>query len=190
MAAFYRSSTVPFHRRVPRKKHSMNSRAKCTACKSFFPQSEAVWSNGPSRICSSECLSAYMDRNRPSRPAIKAKRALKKAKAETTLPLAVRQAVRARDGLRCRWCGAGGEQVHHVLYRSQGGSDDLHNLVLLCTGCHSRAHSSKKAFQPILLAYIWLVYSEGSTSIPDVVRRLRRNGLLSDLQEERLTQTW
>jgi len=44
-----------------------------------------------------------------------------------------------RDGWRCRVPGCSSRrslQVHHVLFRSQGGSDDDRNLVVLCATHH------------------------------------------------------
>ena len=48
---------------------------------------------------------------------------------------------RARAGWRCQACGRGGRlDVHHVVKRSQGGSDlDLDALAALCRRCHAQA---------------------------------------------------
>lgn len=52
--------------------------------------------------------------------------------------------VRERDAGRCRVCGAAGwAEVHHIRYRSRGGSDDLSNLVLLCKACHDAVHAGR-----------------------------------------------
>jgi 5-methylcytosine-specific restriction endonuclease McrA len=58
-----------------------------------------------------------------------------------------RQEVIARDG-RCmaedHWehvCGMG-EHVHHVKLRSQGGTNDLSNLVLVCGTAHLHVHGN------------------------------------------------
>lgn len=53
----------------------------------------------------------------------------------------------------CRWCGAPGTEVHHIVYRSSGGPDVATNLIFLCGECHMRAHSSKAAYQPLLLGF-------------------------------------
>ena len=52
----------------------------------------------------------------------------------------IRTAVLARAGWRCQACGRGGRlDVHHVVKRSQGGSDwDLEALVALCRRCHAQ----------------------------------------------------
>jgi 5-methylcytosine-specific restriction endonuclease McrA len=51
-----------------------------------------------------------------------------------------RQTVLARAGWRCQACGVRRRlDVHHVVKRSQGGSDfDLDRLVALCRWCHSQ----------------------------------------------------
>ena len=53
---------------------------------------------------------------------------------------AIRTAVLARASWRCQACGRGGRlDVHHVVKRSQGGSDwDLDALVALCRRCHEQ----------------------------------------------------
>lgn len=52
--------------------------------------------------------------------------------------------VRDRDGYRCRVCGSSEKlEVHHIRFRSQGGSDAPSNLVCLCHGCHGRLHAGK-----------------------------------------------
>lgn len=55
-----------------------------------------------------------------------------------------REAVLNRDGYRCQICGRGntGLEVHHIVYRSQGGTDDENNLITLCKDCHSKVHNS------------------------------------------------
>jgi 5-methylcytosine-specific restriction endonuclease McrA len=53
--------------------------------------------------------------------------------------LEVRTAVLKRDGYRCVNCGQTGTElhVHHIIPRSEGGTNDLGNLVTLCGKCHS-----------------------------------------------------
>jgi 5-methylcytosine-specific restriction endonuclease McrA len=52
----------------------------------------------------------------------------------------IRKAVRARDGNACRNCAASGDwarlSVHHLLPANLGGTDDMSNLVTLCSTCH------------------------------------------------------
>jgi len=53
--------------------------------------------------------------------------------------LAVRTAVLKRDNYTCVNCGrTGGElHVHHIILRSERGTNNLDNLVTLCSSCHS-----------------------------------------------------
>ena len=55
-----------------------------------------------------------------------------------------RHVVLERDGYRCVSCGVDliseSADIHHLLPRSMGGSDDLSNLVSLCDGCHASHH--------------------------------------------------
>lgn len=67
---------------------------------------------------------------------------------------ATRQRVYARDQ-RCRYCGTCADRhLHHIVYRSQGGSHDDTNLIWLCAKHHDLVHSDKAHWQPILQAYI------------------------------------
>ena len=53
----------------------------------------------------------------------------------------LRQQVLRRDGWRCQSCGAlSNLEVHHREFRSQSGDDAEHNLITLCTACHSSMH--------------------------------------------------
>jgi len=53
----------------------------------------------------------------------------------------LRQRVLRRDGWRCQSCGAMSNlEVHHKQFRSRCGVDSEHNLITLCSACHSAAH--------------------------------------------------
>ena len=54
-----------------------------------------------------------------------------------------RKTVYRRDGYRCALCDdTRGLQVHHVVRRSQGGTDYPQNLITLCWKCHAAAHGT------------------------------------------------
>ena len=42
----------------------------------------------------------------------------------------------------CEICQLAAVDIHHILYRSQGGSDDVDNLIGLCRSCHEEAHKT------------------------------------------------
>lgn len=59
----------------------------------------------------------------------------------------------ARDSGKCRACakpldlnaGISGDafHAHHLLFRSQGGTDELVNLIALCSVCHRLCHDGR-----------------------------------------------
>lgn len=52
--------------------------------------------------------------------------------------------VRERDGHRCRICrGTHLTQVHHIRFRSQGGSHTTSNLIVVDQVCHDAIHARK-----------------------------------------------
>lgn len=53
---------------------------------------------------------------------------------QRSLSRAKRLAVVERDQIRCRLCGAAGEEIDHI----DGSSSDLSNLRLLCQACHRK----------------------------------------------------
>lgn len=49
--------------------------------------------------------------------------------------------VMLRDHFKCLECGSQRHlQVHHVVTRAQGGSDNIDNLTTLCDPCHDKHH--------------------------------------------------
>ena len=53
-----------------------------------------------------------------------------------------REAVLNRDNYTCQCCGKKHVrlEVHHIIFRSLGGSDDEKNLITLCEKCHKAVH--------------------------------------------------
>ena len=49
-----------------------------------------------------------------------------------------------RDGYKCHICKTKKQgvrlDVHHIIFRSKGGSDDADNLITLCHNCHTKLH--------------------------------------------------
>lgn len=56
-----------------------------------------------------------------------------------------RAAVLHRDKYTCQICGAKHTrlEVHHIIFRSKGGTDDEKNLITLCEDCHAAIHAGK-----------------------------------------------
>ena len=61
----------------------------------------------------------------------------------TTIPPRVRREVLARDKHRCEAPGCGRTrflEVHHLVPRYKGGSNQIENLLTLCGSCHRLWH--------------------------------------------------
>lgn len=54
--------------------------------------------------------------------------------------LKVRIAAATRDHYMCVVCGRPAVDVHHIMFRSHGGKDELQNVVCLCRKHHIAAH--------------------------------------------------
>lgn len=61
----------------------------------------------------------------------------------------VKQFVLFRDGHSCQECKGKKKDnrlhVHHIVFRSNGGTDSPDNLITLCESCHSGLHAKKNA---------------------------------------------
>lgn len=53
-----------------------------------------------------------------------------------------RSAILHRDNYTCQCCGTKNTrlEVHHIIYRTNGGSNDETNLITLCKECHTKVH--------------------------------------------------
>ena len=53
-----------------------------------------------------------------------------------------REAVLHRDNYTCQCCGKKHArlEIHHIIFRSMGGTDDERNLITLCEKCHKAVH--------------------------------------------------
>lgn len=138
-------------------------RVRCAGCREYFAPDEKdrYTQIGLSSFCSTECLQVKRGRPR-KRP--------NKARAVSIEP-SFRRKIRTRDGNRCRWCGTTRFlQVHHIVYRSQGGPDHESNLITLCDEHHRQAHSIGWYWRPLLLGVVWLQYQGQAVSVPEVER--------------------
>ena len=48
-----------------------------------------------------------------------------------------------QDIILCKVCGRVSSDLHHIIFRSAGGTDDIDNLIALCRECHEKAHKSE-----------------------------------------------
>ena len=98
----------------------------------------------------------------------------------------LREAVFTRDGYACQCCGKSIKDgvilhVHHIKYRSQGGTDRMDNLVTVCHKCHTpRNHKPGgklygwkpeiKDFKGATFMTVvrWILYGMVKKALPDV----------------------
>lgn len=151
------------------------AKCKCMNCGGFYNKdSDWFWisSNKVQRSCSEECYNEHSEKTREARRRKEKARArngkpkLTKRQANTNrkknLPMRLRFHIMERDHRQCVICTGPGTQVHHVVFRSQGGQHEMSNLVFLCNRCHSeRAHGvESRTFRQLFLAYIWIRYTQ------------------------------
>jgi 5-methylcytosine-specific restriction endonuclease McrA len=73
----------------------------------------------------------------------------------TTIPPRTRREVLARDRHQCRRKGCHHTrhlQIHHLIPRADSGSNEIENLVTLCTGCHELWHEKGGDLRAMLAA--------------------------------------
>jgi 5-methylcytosine-specific restriction endonuclease McrA len=49
-----------------------------------------------------------------------------------------------QDFIPCEKCHGKAVDIHHIKFKSQGGKDEIDNLIALCRGCHDLAHEDKE----------------------------------------------
>ena len=76
----------------------------------------------------------------------KAQKKIKKGTFRNGVNPELRELIKTRDNSTCQVCSRGIEdvylQVHHIIPVSNGGSDDVSNLILLCSSCHTTVHQT------------------------------------------------
>ena len=84
--------------------------------------------------------------NQPVRavPKPKHKRRTPKKAARGRFSRETRITIIERDKGFCVRCGSLYDDIHHIIYRSQGGRGSADNGVCVCRECHEWAHSSKE----------------------------------------------
>jgi len=51
-----------------------------------------------------------------------------------------------QDVILCESCTMPANSLHHLVFRSHGGSDEPENILALCQICHDRSHFKKKPY--------------------------------------------
>ena len=81
----------------------------------------------------------------------------------------LRLAILYRDDYKCQCCGDSLSknkniklEVHHIVYRSKGGSDSEANLVTLCTKCHTAKNHQEGG-----ILYEWMLQKKSMGSLKE-----------------------
>lgn len=168
-----------------KKRCTGNSKRRCKSCKDYFPAEEVVNSN-----LGNFCTTCFGDAEKryPTKLA-KPGKTRKRTRTRGGAPPEVKEKIRTRDKNRCRWCSSPRIlEVHHIEYRSQGGSDEQHNLITLCKEHHEKAHSHKGAWQDTLKFSNWILLSEHRiVSMKSIVHSLIGD---RDDVEDALSEFW
>jgi hypothetical protein len=88
------------------------------------------------------------------------------ARARQSIPPAVRRAVLARDQHRCRVPGCRNAtflDIHHVVPRSEGGSNDPENIITICGAHHRATHRGELIIEPSRAGSPRFRHADGST---------------------------
>lgn len=134
---------------------------RCAGCREYKPRPE-YRRLGLGSVCSAKCLTAASHKTLKARSDISPNNIPPNVTRLPDIPYETRRTVRDRDRGRCRICGVtDGLHLHHIAYRSQGGTHDERNLILLCNLHHSLVHTDKARWQPVLFDYIRAFYRSG-----------------------------
>ena len=119
-------------------------KVRCSYCKKYVDRDSAI-RRSIQAFCCEDHLHEYVNSTRK-------KRVSKQKKKSNDLSSGDKLEIIKLDEFRCRYCGTEyGLHVHHIKYRSEGGSNDPDNLITLCFKHHDTVHSDKKRYQPLCL---------------------------------------
>jgi 5-methylcytosine-specific restriction endonuclease McrA len=49
-----------------------------------------------------------------------------------------------QDFVPCESCGKRATEIHHLVFKSHGGQNNIENLCAICRTCHNKAHENKE----------------------------------------------
>ncbi len=85
---------------------------------------------------------------------------------KTSIPPSIRREVFAKARHKCETPGCGHNrflEIHHIVPRNEGGSNELSNFRLLCSACHGLAHRSHHMIKEALGSYQFRKQAQLST---------------------------
>lgn len=144
---------------------------KCSFCKEFV-ESDQAYKIGIQSFCSKDHAQQKMNKTRKR----------KQSKKRNSISKDLHRDIIHKDGGMCRFCHRiDGLEVHHVLYKSEGGKDVSDNLITLCRKHHNdgpeSVHADKSKWQEACLLVLWVRETTGDKffSIPKARKWLDEN---------------
>jgi len=130
---------------------------ECPRCKrGFMPAGADLLEIAPASLAAAHCDAEHLEENDPGAETPPASTASKEAahvgadapptRTTRSIPRAVRRHVLSRDHHTCRIPGCRNSscvEVHHIVPRAEGGSNDAQNLVVTCSIHHSAVHDGR-----------------------------------------------
>ena len=122
---------------------SSNRQVICAGCSCMYyiPQTKF---HRNKRWCGNDTCKDIIDSKVRHHNYKKAQRKIEKGTFRHGVTAELRDCIKLRDDFTCRLCVSKLEtnelQVHHIVPVSDGGDDELSNLVLLCHNCHTSLH--------------------------------------------------
>ncbi len=84
---------------------------------------------------------------------------------------AVRDQLLVQARHRCTVCAEKCFELHHIIEKSEGGGDNLENLIVLCPNCHQHRYHRSKEFTPNQLR----LYKQQLKDQNEIEKRLLQN---------------
>lgn len=100
----------------------------------------------------------------------------------------VKNFVLNRDGYCCQICKGKNKceklHVHHILFRSNGGTNSVDNLLTLCKECHNELHSKPEAQEfSLKLVNKRRANTTDATQVSTISSALRNSKIIGELEE-------
>ena len=93
----------------------------------------------------------------------------------------IKEMVRNRDNYVCQYCKGKHKdsklEVHHIQFRSNGGSDDADNLITLCHTCHKKLHDGKIKLDKVGVKKGTLMYATQMNIIRSQLLKIYQNAI-------------
>lgn len=113
----------------------------CAGCSQIY-QAEKTHFYRNKRCCGLDDCYMQIDKKIKHRNYLKQRRKFANGTHRRGVNSILKSIILARDNNSCKICSCASDHltVHHIVPVSDGGGDELNNLITLCTKCHVRVH--------------------------------------------------